>query len=307
MINFSIIIPHKNTPELLERCVKSIPERNDLEIIIVDDNSSPIIVNFEKFPCKERLNTRIIMNKDGKGAGYARNLALPLANGNWIIFADSDDFFNDCFNDLLNSYVNETADIIYFNANSLDSETLIPSNRVDHLKEFFNIYKENKNKGQLVFRFLFSEPWCKIIKRSIIDQNHIIFDNTKIDEDVLFSYTIGFVAKNIIIDERKAYCVTSREGSLCQTRSKESILDRFKVHAKWNKFLMDNNIDLEIPQYTYLIYQMSRHLHKDYKYFNSEYQYLIEIGYSRFYIWKQMLSNLRLTAELKIKKFKQSN
>ena len=40
MINYSIIIPHKNSPELLERCLNSIPERKDIEIIVVDDCSN---------------------------------------------------------------------------------------------------------------------------------------------------------------------------------------------------------------------------------------------------------------------------
>lgn len=40
MINYSIIIPHKNISSLLRRCLDSIPERDDLEIIVVDDNSN---------------------------------------------------------------------------------------------------------------------------------------------------------------------------------------------------------------------------------------------------------------------------
>ncbi|MDR2475404.1 MAG: glycosyltransferase family 2 protein, partial [Bacteroidales bacterium] len=38
--NYSIIIPHKDIPDLLRRCLDSIPYRNDLQIIIVDDNSN---------------------------------------------------------------------------------------------------------------------------------------------------------------------------------------------------------------------------------------------------------------------------
>ena len=37
-INYSIIIPHKNSAILLKRCLDSIPQRNDIEIIVVDDN-----------------------------------------------------------------------------------------------------------------------------------------------------------------------------------------------------------------------------------------------------------------------------
>ena len=38
-INYSIIIPHKNIPELLVRCLNSIPEREDIQVIVVDDCS----------------------------------------------------------------------------------------------------------------------------------------------------------------------------------------------------------------------------------------------------------------------------
>ena len=36
---YSFIIPHKNCPNLLQRCVDSIPERDDVQVIVVDDNS----------------------------------------------------------------------------------------------------------------------------------------------------------------------------------------------------------------------------------------------------------------------------
>jgi glycosyltransferase involved in cell wall biosynthesis len=45
-INYTIIIPHKNIPHLLQRCLDSIPRRNDLQIIVVDDNSDEDIVDF---------------------------------------------------------------------------------------------------------------------------------------------------------------------------------------------------------------------------------------------------------------------
>ena len=36
---YSIIIPYKNCPALLNRCIDSIPQRDDVQIIVVDDNS----------------------------------------------------------------------------------------------------------------------------------------------------------------------------------------------------------------------------------------------------------------------------
>ena len=114
MINYSIIIPHKNTPKLLQRCLNSIPVRNDVQIIIVDDNSDPEIVDFKQFPGLNNPNTEVIFTKEGKGAGYARNTGLSKAVGKWTLFADSDDFYNYCINDIMDEYnlsINDIKDI----------------------------------------------------------------------------------------------------------------------------------------------------------------------------------------------------
>lgn len=70
--NYSIIIPHKNIPTLLRRCLDSIPKRNDVQIIVVDDNSDPGMVDFSKFPGLNETNIEVYFTKEGKGAGYAK-------------------------------------------------------------------------------------------------------------------------------------------------------------------------------------------------------------------------------------------
>lgn len=306
-MKYSIIIPHKNAPDLLRRCLASIPNRTDIEIIIVDDNSSAEKVDFSHFPGTERKNTHIIYIKEGesKGAGNARNIALPLAKGEFIIFADCDDFFNDCFNDILTDYKNTNYDVIYFNANSVDSITYKPSFRVDHLHEFYDIYNTNKALGILYFRYMFTEPWCKIIKTSLIKENNIHFDSTCVNNDVLFSNEIGGYAKNIAIDKRKGYCVTSREGSLCQTDTPEAHSARFYVHAKWNKFLIDRNINISIPRFEYMLYTMSQLLYKSPSLYIKKYKILKDCGYSHYYIIKETIRNICTTIKLKYRKIKE--
>ena len=63
VINYSIIIPHKNIPSLLQRCLDSIPLRDDIQIIIVDDNSSPDKVDFNNFPGLDRDDTEVYLTK----------------------------------------------------------------------------------------------------------------------------------------------------------------------------------------------------------------------------------------------------
>lgn len=105
-INFSIIIPTKNIPDLLQRCLESIPQRSDIEIIVVDDNSDREIVDVKNYPGTNNQQVKIIFLPESKGAGYARNIGLTIAKGKWILFADSDDYFSEKFSDILDRYIN---------------------------------------------------------------------------------------------------------------------------------------------------------------------------------------------------------
>ena len=49
-VHLSIVIPHKNIPELLARCLRSIPERDDIQVIVVDDCSDAANTFSEKYP-----------------------------------------------------------------------------------------------------------------------------------------------------------------------------------------------------------------------------------------------------------------
>ena len=76
-IRYSVIIPHKDIPDLLDRLLHSIPKREDVEIFVVDDNSDPkIMAGYKEL---EGVNYRY--THESCGAGYARNLALREARG----------------------------------------------------------------------------------------------------------------------------------------------------------------------------------------------------------------------------------
>ena len=111
-INYSFIIPHRNVPHLLQRCIDSIPKRDDIQIIIVDDNSDPKIVNFECFPGLNEKCVEVYFTKEGKGAGYARNIGLTYAKGKWFLFPDADDHYTTDLMNVLDKYVNSNYDII---------------------------------------------------------------------------------------------------------------------------------------------------------------------------------------------------
>ena len=114
MTNYSIIIPHKDSAELLAYCLSSIPVREDVQVIVVDDNSDPQKVDFEHFPKWEGKHYEYYLTKEGKGAGYARNVGLNHAVGKWILFVDADDYLLPTINSIFDECITSEADIIYF-------------------------------------------------------------------------------------------------------------------------------------------------------------------------------------------------
>lgn len=113
-INYSFIIPHKNTPDLLQKCLDSIPRRDDVQIIVVDDNSDEDKVDFSSFPGLDDPTVEVYLTKEGKGAGYARNVGLKHAVGKWLVFADADDFFTGKINLLLDNNTSSESDVVFF-------------------------------------------------------------------------------------------------------------------------------------------------------------------------------------------------
>lgn len=258
MFLVSIIIPHKNIPHLLQRCIDSIPSREDIQIIIVDDNSNPEIVDFKKFPGSEKKNIEVYFTKEGKGAGYARNIGLKHAKGKYILFADADDFFNYCINNILDKYKTTDTDIIFFKGSSVNGETFIPANRTYHLNSWIDLSDTNREKAILMLRYKFGEPWCKFVRKKIIEDNAISFDETSIHNDTTFSYLIGHHAKNFIIDKHAIYCVTTRNNSVSVSTSEKKYLERIWVFGRSNLFFQNNNIPLKEDRQFHQLYQLQK-------------------------------------------------
>lgn len=214
-----------------------------MQIIIVDDNSDPDIVNFENFPGLNDPFIEVVFTKEGKGAGYARNAGLAKAAGKWLLFADADDFYNYCINDILDENINTDADIIYFKHSTVDSDTFMLDSRNashnDRIEGWFNSPKKYESR----LRYINTAVWGQLYKAEFIKKNNIVFDEVSISNDVTFVYMAAFYALSISADPRALYCTTIRKGSIRHAkRSFDNILDIFLVSCKRFHFYRDHNI-----------------------------------------------------------------
>ena len=239
-INYSIIIPHKNTPELLERCLASIPRREDMQVIIVDDNSDENYVDFECFPGLGEPCVEIYFTKENKGAGYARNIGMKYAKGRWLLFADADDFFNQKFIETIDKYKDSSYDIIYFSVNSVFSDNLKKADRGNLVHSM--VMEALKSNDLNLLRYKRYQPWSKMISRELIRQYNLYFEERIIANDIWFSVTSGYYAKNVKADLTQLYCLTVREGSLELVIDSKTYFNRIEAACNVNDFLKNRGL-----------------------------------------------------------------
>jgi len=186
---FSIIVPVYNVQQYIHQCIDSVLSQNfkDYELILIDDGStdnSSIIC--DKYSQKD-LRIKVI-HKENSGSSDARNSGLKNANGKYIIFLDSDDYWNrnDALTYLAEIINDNNADIIFL------KETIYYEriNKYLHPVLEFNREKIQHCSIEKVLKYLVESQqltvfsWDKVIKRKLIVDNNIEFESGLRLEDV---------------------------------------------------------------------------------------------------------------------------
>ena len=264
---FSIIIPHKEIPDLLMRCLKSIPVSEDIQVIVVDDNSTGADTYLDKYPELSRPYLEFVRTTKGGGAGYARNVGLDRAKGKWLLFADADDFYVDDMYDIITTYAESDADVIYFQKQAVYSDDINrKSPRSGYIDKIMDIYL--KTGDELPVRTRYNVPWGKMIKKSLVENHHIRFEEIKYSNDILFSVHVGCLAKKIEAIDTVLYVVTSHEGSATYEFCKKP--DELRIRAgaafRYDSFLFQHNMSQgrEIVSYIKRMLSQDRNLFKYY-------------------------------------------
>lgn len=242
MINYSFIIPHKDLPDLLRRCVSSIPRRDDIEIIIVDDASDPEVVNERTMAdVIEQPCVRMIFTKENGGLSYVRNVGIKNASGKWTFIADADDFLMPGALEMLDKYKDSEADVVCFHVCAKDCYTLEPCDR--GLK--YNRFMDKAVAGEMSMNKLLAmavTTWTKMVKRELYIRHDIHFqEDTRIWTDMYWAKLLALNARNIEVSPDVLYCVTERSTNMSNTYvSKEHMMQMYNVVKTCNRLVVDN-------------------------------------------------------------------
>lgn len=91
----SVVIPMYNSKQYIEKTLDSVVSQTyrDIEIIVVDDQSSDGSQEIVQKYCKTYKNITLIKLEKNQGIYNARNVGVANASGNYIAFVDSDDIW----------------------------------------------------------------------------------------------------------------------------------------------------------------------------------------------------------------------
>lgn len=236
MTRYSIIIPHYNSPDSLDKLLTSIGIHDDVQIIVVDDKSNKHLSEYAEVKKKHERTCSFFDNTTPqKGAGVCRNIGLDNATGIWLLFADSDDYFIGGWYSNVCNYCNSNADVVIFPPIS-EIEGKIGTRHEKYLR-LVNEFNENKPNSDLHLRIQFFPPWSKMIRKSLVVEKKVHFDETMYSNDVMFSTKVGFYAKSIDAANEPIYCVVDKAGTLTKNRSFDAFYIRNSVICNVYNFL----------------------------------------------------------------------
>lgn len=241
----SIIIPVYNTEKYLEICVNSVLSQNYLnfEIILVDDGSTDTSYSVCTILAKKDRRVRVIRKENG-GLSSARNVGIYCANGHYVLFLDSDDFWK--HNEVLSNIAiiaRSNPDMICFGYREYVEGKGENGIGISFTEEIS--YRGSKNemlKKMLTDGVYVSSACCKAVKLSIIKRFDLFFKEGITSEDIDWSARLLKCIDSTVVYPDSFYYYRQR---------KESIVHRIKYENL--KMLSENIIcciDLgkEIPE-----------------------------------------------------------
>jgi GT2 family glycosyltransferase len=233
VFKISVIVPVYNTEKYLAACLDSIltQTHQNLEIIIVDDNSSDnsreIYNKYAK--CDKRV--KIIKHLNNKKLSAARNSGLQQASGDYVHFLDSDDYIMDP-----DYYEVMLKCAVYYNADLVRSG-FYKERTMHHLNGIcvLGFLRGLSRKLTLVEEAPYC--WCFLFKREFLRKYNLEFDVALQHggEDLVFSFEAAYYTNQIVLvpDVRIFY---RKDGAFHESWDEQRIYSENLAHRKIGEF-----------------------------------------------------------------------
>ena len=257
MKKFSIIIPVYNVEKYIKKCIDSIMNQSfkDFEVIVVNDGTPDNSIELIKdYPIK-------IINQKNQGISVARNNGVKHAQGEYLIFIDSDDWIEKDLLKELNKSTKNSPDVIRFQI----QETYEDKESLKFIEEPFS-NKSGEEAFSLISKYHFVEnAWCYAIKSEYYQKEKFSFKKGTIHEDFGLMPLVIAKAKKVNSISYIGYNYFQRQGSIMNNANYEKTkkkvedfynhykyllreINRVKIDSTYFKSFISNSLILKITE-----------------------------------------------------------
>ena len=222
MPQLSLIVPVYNVEEFIAECLDSILQQAgpDAEVVCVDDASTDGSLEIVRRYAEADPRVRLLRHEQNRGLGAARNTALDAAEGDYVMFVDSDDWLAEGALPAISQRLRETTpDVLIFDFARVDADGRVRLNRT--VAPF-------EAPGAPVFT-LAERPdvldllWIacsKAYRREFLNDLGLRFHEGYY-EDVSWTFPCLMAAQRISLLHRVCYCYRRRAGAITSTPSRK--------------------------------------------------------------------------------------
>lgn len=242
MPKVSYIVAVYNVADYIEQCARSLFEQTleDIEIIFVNDASSDgcgeiIRRTLEEYPHRKG-QVKILTHEKNKGIVETRKDGLSAASGEYINFIDGDDYVEPRMAELMyGKAVEKDADIVvcdifWYERNSMRVVSLAPNGVIGNGE---NVRDDTIN------RKVMPNIWCRLIRRTLFEENHIVWPVAAQIEDMVLSVQAVYYAKRIAHVPEPLYHYRLNPHSISCINSLENSEKKLRMFVQNNKVIFD--------------------------------------------------------------------
>jgi len=265
MTKLSVIIPVYNVENYLDQCVQSVLMQNmtDYEVILVNDGSKDS--SGEKCDSYAEKYPQIhVIHKPNGGLSDARNVGVLQAQGEYLLFIDSDDFYDDAtFFSRLVQKIEETGhpEIVNFTWKKYNersgrtgpADMCYDIDRLERLGDFAEVLKALIDTDTLMI-----SACSKAIRREFLVGNKLFFRKGIVGEDIEWAMRLLIHPEKMAFMQSAPYIYRcGRAGSITSSMGHKNMDDLFDIVSEYaDQYRNGENICGRILLH-YLAYQFA--------------------------------------------------
>ena len=235
----SVVMPIYGVEKYIEDSVRSVIAQtyDNIELILVDDGSLDRSVETAERVLRENDYPYILIHQKNAGLGFARNTGLQHANGEWIIFFDSDDVIHyDMVERFVEASGSSEIDLVFSGFSCIYDYSDIKTEK--------NCIAIQYSPRDLQYDFLLRKRLIlasgTMMRRSVLADNGLLFSKIPWSEDQHFMWRLLSVIRGAVFIDGALYQYLQHTGSIMSASKIEKMIVSYPAICELPKYYLDN-------------------------------------------------------------------